>query len=56
MPYGATNAKGKLKYKGSYGRRRTIDYKKGISIDGTTGDLDHGKARPRGKKKPSEGV
>jgi len=30
--------------------------KKGVSVDGQTGDLTHGKARPRGKKKPSEGV
>jgi len=56
MPYGATNAKGKLKYKGSQGKRRSIDAKLGMHIDGATGDLDHGKARPRGKKKPSEGV
>lgn len=50
MPFGATNAKGKLKHKGSTGKARFIDANKGLSQNKYTGELEHGTPRPIGKK------
>ena len=49
MPFGATNAKGKLKHKSTTGKTRFIDAKKGLSQNKYTGELEHGQPRPRGK-------
>ena len=50
MPFGATNAKGKLKHKSSTGKARFIDANKGLSQNKHTGELEHGTPRPIGKK------